>query len=310
MKNIALLGFGKIGKTFFERSLKSPKITIENILKKKSINFKDKKIKFFKSISPLLKDKSIQGYIVATPVQSHFKYAKKIVKSKKPFIIEKPLVSTPNELNILYDLCKNYKKSIFVNHKDLYNPAFYQFNRELKSIGNYNKINISFGKFQKIKIPKIKNNFFLPSFDWLPHPLAIALKLEGYPKKISVIKNKFFFLKKYIFQNSIINLTYKKRIIQISFSNQYKTPRRRIEIKGSKARLIYDGYKKNMLIKKSNNENFKKIKYQTIDPFENLINKLYRSIDTKYYNNDVHLSYKVMKILFELDRVMKNGLNL
>ena len=42
----------------------------------------------------------------------------------------------------------------------------------------------------------------------------------------------------------------------------------------------------------------------------NLINKLYLSIDTKYYNNDVHLSYKVMKILFELDRVMKNGLNL
>jgi len=310
MKNIALLGFGKIGKTFFAKSLKNSKIKIENILKRRSINFKDKKIKFYKNINPLLKNENIKGYIVATPVQSHFNYARKIIENKKPFIIEKPLVSNPKELNILYKLSKNYKKSIFVNHKDLYNPAFNKFTKELKSIGNYSKINISFGKFQKIKIFKNKNNSFLPSFDWLPHPLALALKLEGYPKKISLIKNKIFFFNKYIFQYSIINLTYKKRIIQINFSNQYKTPRRRVEVSGSKAKLIYDGYKKDMLIKKANNKNFRKIKYKEIDPFDNLINKLCLSIDTKSYNNDIHLSYKVMRILFDLERIMKKGVNL
>ena len=45
-------------------------------------------------------------------------------KTNKPFIIEKPLVANPVELEELYKKCKNYKQSIFVNHSDLYNPAF------------------------------------------------------------------------------------------------------------------------------------------------------------------------------------------
>ncbi len=48
MINIALLGFVKIGKIFFKKSLKNSKIKIENILKKKSINYKDKKLNFIK----------------------------------------------------------------------------------------------------------------------------------------------------------------------------------------------------------------------------------------------------------------------
>ena len=38
MKNIALLGFGKIGKKYFQTSLKSKSILINKILKKREIN--------------------------------------------------------------------------------------------------------------------------------------------------------------------------------------------------------------------------------------------------------------------------------
>ncbi len=65
-----------------------------------------------------------------------------------------------------------------------------------------------------------------------------------------------------------------------------------------------------MLIKKTNKNNFKKVAYNLIDPFDNLINKLYLSIDTKFHNNDVHLSYKVMRILFQLEKEMKKNVNL
>ena len=43
-----------------------------------------------------------------------------------------------------------------------------------------------FGKYQEIMKFDVlnKNNFFLPSFDWMPHPLAIAIKLAGLPKKL------------------------------------------------------------------------------------------------------------------------------
>ena len=90
-------------------------------------------------------------------------------------------------------MLKNYKPSIFVNHTDLYNPAFQTFSRRIKSLGKYNKINIYYGKYQKIK----KNNrkSFLPYFDWFPHPIALAIKLAGLPKKITIVKNKVFLKK-------------------------------------------------------------------------------------------------------------------
>ena len=155
MNDVALLGYGKIGKRFYQRSIFSKKIHIDKILKKRLIA-DNKKVKFYNNINKIIKNKKIQGYIIATPVQTHFTFAKKIIKTNKPIIIEKPLVAKFIELNKLYFLCKNYKKSIFVNHKDLYNPAFIKFSKEIKRIGNYSKINIFFGKYQKINIAKNK----------------------------------------------------------------------------------------------------------------------------------------------------------
>ena len=309
MKNIALLGFGKIGKKFYEKSKKNKKIFISHILKKKLIKLKDKKVKILNKIEPVINNKKIKGYIIATPVNSHFQYAKKIIKIKKPFIIEKPIVANLKELEVLFNLCKSFKKSIFVNYQDLYNPAFVQLKKQIKKIGSYSKINIFFGKFQKIK--KNKNNLsFSPAFDWLPHPLAIAIKLQGIPNKVRIIKNKIYILKKNIIQSLVICLYYRNKVIQINFSNQYRSPKRRIKVKGSKATLVYDGYKKNMLIKKIKNKSFKKVKYIYIDPFESLINKFSLSLEKDLSKNDIFLSYNVMKILFKIEEEMKSKMDL
>ena len=310
MKNIALIGFGKIGKKIFNLSLKKKNILINKILKRKMSNFKILNVKFFRNFKTLTKSGKIDGYIVATPVSSHYEYARQIINKKKPFIIEKPLVANLQELKKLYSVCKNYKHSIFVNHSDLYNPAFLIFLKNLKSVGSYKKINISFGKFQKIKKFNItdKKKYFLPSFDWLPHPLAVAIRLAGLPKKISIIKNNIFIKKKNIFQKCNIHLYCKRKIVNINFSNRYLIPKKRIVVKGSKATLIYDGYKKNILIKKTNNKFFKKIFHSKIDPFENLLKLFNFSLKNKYSRNDIHFTYKIMEILFKIENEMKNKL--
>ena len=138
MQNIALLGFGRIGKKYYQTSLRSKHIVINKILKKRVINLKIPNVKFFKNFDLLNRDKNIEAYIIATPVESHYEYARKIVNKKKPFILEKPLVANFEELIKLYKICKNYKHSIFINHIDLYNPAFLVFFRNLKHIGRNN----------------------------------------------------------------------------------------------------------------------------------------------------------------------------
>ena len=308
MQNIALLGFGRIGKKYYQTSLRSKHIVINKILKKNVINLKVPNVKFFKNFDLLNRDKNIEAYIIATPVESHYEYARKIVNKKKPFILEKPLVTNYEELNKLYRLCKNYKNSILVNHIDLYNPTFLAFLNNLKSVGIYKKIDISFGKYQKIKKFNIRNKkgkFFLPSFEWLPHPLAITIKLAGLPKKISIIKNKIIIKNNYIFQKSKIELQCKKKVVNINISNGYSIPRRQIKVTGSRAILTYDGHKQNVLIKKNNYKLFRNIIFKKIEPMENLLQYFYYSIKNKSNISDINFGYKVMKILFEIDNKMR-----
>ena len=108
MKNIALIGFGKIGKKFFSHSLKVKNISINKIFKRKKTNIKISNIKFFTNFNSLIKSGNIDGYIVATPVSSHYKFAKKILNQKKPFIIEKPLVANFGELKNIYKIQFQY----------------------------------------------------------------------------------------------------------------------------------------------------------------------------------------------------------
>ena len=84
----------------------------------------------------------------------------------------------------------------------------------------------------------------------MPHTIAIALKLAGLPKKIEIVKNNISIKKKYLFQKSNIILHCKNKVVNINFSNNYIIPKKRVVIKGSKATLVYDGYKRAIFIKK------------------------------------------------------------
>ena len=121
-------------------------------------------------------------------------------------------------------------------------------------------------------------------------------------------KNNLFIKKKYIFQKFNIRLFCKKKIVNINFSNEYSIPKKRVKIKGSKATLIYDGYKKNMLLKKSKGKSFNKIFYDPVNSFENLLKLFYFSIKKKYSKNDIYFAYKVMQILLKIENEMQNKL--
>ena len=143
---------------------------------------------------------------------------------------------------------------------------------------------MSFGKLQKIKLIKTndkKNYNYLPSFDWLPHPIAIAIRLAGMPNKIRIIENKLNTKKGFISQSSKILFFTKNRTININFSNNYSNPKRQVLIRGSKSTLVYDAYKKNMLIKKNIKGKIRQINYKKIKPIRNLLDIFYSNIKSK-----------------------------
>ena len=192
MLNIALIGLGRIGRKYFKILKKNEHFNLIKVLRKKNYTRKNTFVKFYNNRNKFFSKnkKNIHAYIIASPLNTHYEYIKKILTKKKPLIIEKPIVKNIHELKKINILSNNVKHPVLVNHTDLYNPAFKKLEKKLKLIGNYRKIKIEFGKFKKIYKINNKSSTVLPYFDWLPHPLAITVKLVGFPNKITILKEK------------------------------------------------------------------------------------------------------------------------
>ena len=186
MLNIALIGLGRIGRKYFKELEKNKNYNLIKVLRKKNYIRKNSSVKFYINKNKFFSNnkKNNNAYIIASPIDTHYEYIKTILTKKAPLIVEKPIVDNIHELKKIKILSHNIKHPVLVNHIDLYNPAFKKLEKKLKLIGNYNKIKIEFGKFKKIYKINKKSNTIFPYFDWLPHPLAIAIKLVGFPKKI------------------------------------------------------------------------------------------------------------------------------
>ena len=138
MINIALIGFGSIGLKYFKLLKKNKNFNIIKLLrKKKYTNKKGSFVKFYTNKDKffLKNKKDIQAYIVASPINTHYQYIKKILTKRKPLIIEKPIVKNVNELKKISRLSSYINYPVLVNHSDLYSPAFKKLKKDIKNLG-------------------------------------------------------------------------------------------------------------------------------------------------------------------------------
>ena len=118
MKNLAIVGIGYWGKKLvFEFS------KIANIKycysqgNASNINWLHRnypKIKFCKNFQDILDDSTIDGVVIASPIDTHFEYALKSLKSKKHVFIEKPISTTKKQGQTLLEIARKNNLEIFV----------------------------------------------------------------------------------------------------------------------------------------------------------------------------------------------------
>ena len=85
---------------------------------------------------------------------------------------------------------------------------------------------------------------------------------------------------------------------KINFSNSYSVPKRKIIVKGTLGTIIYDGYKKNMLlVKLKNDRSFKKVDYKNIKPLDNFLHKFCTAVKNSSKTKHINFSNDVMKVL-------------
>lgn len=286
--NIALVGFGRFGKKYYQNILKDKRFNLNSIFRKKYY-----KKKIFQTLSDKnIKNNKIVSAVIVTPVETHYRISKFFIKRKIPIILEKPAAKNPKEIKSLINLSKKNNTSVIVNYSDLFNGNFNFLIEKKKLIGKIKYIEANFGKYSE----KYKNKKQTPAKDWLPHPLSLILKLFKNISKVKVISNNIKIKNNSLFQKIYIEFKTKQKIDgKIIFSNTQKRKRRNLILYGEKGIINYDGY--------NNNNNFILTKKKTfpsknyLSPMENVLNTLYKKSTKKSFYSNLKLSLEIGKIL-------------
>lgn len=286
--NLALVGFGQFGKKYYKNIKKNKKFFLKTVFRKNNL---DKK-KFKKLSKKNLIQSKINAAIICTPVKSHFRIAKLFLEKRIPIILEKPAANNIHEIKELDKLSKKNSITVLVNHSDLFNQNLKVIFSKIKLIGKIRLIDVQFGKYST----KYNDKNLLPCFDWLPHPLAVIIRLFKKVQFNKVIKNVITKKNKFFFQEILISLKGPKNIdIRIFYSNKVRKKLRKIKFYGEKGIVNYDGY--------NDKNNFTYIRRKTklikpnLTPMQNILLTFYNLVNQKKFQSDLKLSYEIEKIL-------------
>ena len=204
MKKLGIIGIGNWGKNLVRELSKI------HCIKKCSSNGNLKNIRWLKKNYPSIQyvsdskeifaDKEINAVIIATPINTHYKLAKKALLSKKHVFVEKPISTNLSEAEELIEIAKKNNLLLFVGHIFIFNEIF----KKLIQISN--RENITHLNFLWNKFGTFDEDIFL---NLISHDLSIILALFGKPKKIKLI-NKFGVISKCDVVTLILELPNKK----------------------------------------------------------------------------------------------------
>lgn len=187
MLKIGLIGFGYWGPNIARNLSFLPNATFSSIVE--SDTKKIEKIKktfpnilIFTNIEEALN--SADAFVIATPIDTHFKIAKKLLNNNKHVLIQKPMAASTSECKRLIELSTKKNKKIMVAHTFLFSPSIKKIKEDLKKneYGNLNYIEssrINLGLFQR------SHNVI---WDLAPHDFSIIRYIVSEkPKFISAI---------------------------------------------------------------------------------------------------------------------------
>jgi predicted dehydrogenase len=102
----------------------------------------------------LIKDPAIDAIAIATPVATHYQFARKALENGKHVLLEKPATSSTAEAEKLVDLAEKHKLTFMVDHTFIYTGAVRKMKEvveqgELGELYYLDSVRINLGLFQR-----------------------------------------------------------------------------------------------------------------------------------------------------------------
>lgn len=123
----------------------------------------------------VLSDPLIQGVVIATPAESHYKMALSAIEAGKDVLVEKPLTLSVEEGERLVGLARERGAILMVGHLLEYHPAVLRL-RELISTGALGQLRYIYSS--RLNLGKVRREENI-LWSFAPHDIAIILRLVG-----------------------------------------------------------------------------------------------------------------------------------
>jgi UDP-2-acetamido-3-amino-2,3-dideoxy-glucuronate N-acetyltransferase len=184
----------------------------------------------------VLRDRSIQGIVIATPAETHYRMARAAIEAGKDVLVEKPLTLDLKEAESLAALAAERGKVLMVGHLLEYHPAVLRL-RELVESGALGELRYIYAN--RLNLGKVRREENI-LWSFAPHDIAIILRLVGaFPSRVTATGGAY--LQPHIADVTVTHLEFPTRIrahIFVSWLHPYKD--HRLVVVGSKRMAVFD----------------------------------------------------------------------
>jgi UDP-2-acetamido-3-amino-2,3-dideoxy-glucuronate N-acetyltransferase len=176
------------------------------------------------------------GYVVATPAETHFEVAAFLLKNKKHVLVEKPMALSSAEARTLQSLASENKVNLMVGHVLLFHPAIRKI-RELIDGGRLGKLEYLYSNRLNLGTVRTEENIL---WSFAPHDISIFQFLIG-SRPIDVVSRGGAFLQPGIHDSTMTVLKYPNNIVGhifVSWLHPFKE--HRFVAIGSKGMVMFE----------------------------------------------------------------------
>ncbi len=176
------------------------------------------------------------GFTVATPAETHFDIARKIIESDYHVLVEKPVTMNSADALRLHELSIKHKINLMVGHVLLFHPAFQKI-KDLIEDETLGDLQYIYSNRLNLGTIRTEENVF---WSFAPHDIALFQWLtDSYPEKIK--SSGMDILQNGIHDTTITTLEYPKKLmghIYVSWLHPFKE--HRFVVVGSKGMIRFE----------------------------------------------------------------------
>jgi len=171
-------------------------------------------IKMIENTDEIASNPEINAVIIATPAETHFDIARKMLSAGKNVLVEKPITLNIEDAQALLEISKNSNRKLMVGHILLYHPAVVKIKKMIED-GTIGKLEYIYSNRLNLGRVRQEENIL---WSFAPHDISVLQYLIG-SEPLSVYAHGARYLQKNIEDTTITYLKYPENINAHIFVN-------------------------------------------------------------------------------------------